>query len=120
MSILDVTEDQIFHTLGKGKDPNFKPIEKVRPVVPAVKKTYTPTHTQVQQSKSPAVSDTVKLVPSPEVEESIKRLTTELSELNKSVGGIQKMIKWYILLFAVNMVLFVVLLGLFIKYYQPS
>lgn len=28
MGILDVTEDQIFKTLGKGKDPNYKPIEK--------------------------------------------------------------------------------------------
>ena len=40
MSILDVTEDQIFQTLGKGKDPNFKAIEKVRPVVVKPKKTY--------------------------------------------------------------------------------
>ena len=28
MGILDVTEDQIFKTLGKGKDPNYKPIVK--------------------------------------------------------------------------------------------
>ncbi len=28
MGILDVTEDQIFKTLGRGKDPNYKPIEK--------------------------------------------------------------------------------------------
>ena len=28
MGILDVTEDQIFKTLGKGKDPKYKPIEK--------------------------------------------------------------------------------------------
>jgi hypothetical protein len=27
MGILDVTEDQIFQTLGKGKDPNFKPVK---------------------------------------------------------------------------------------------
>lgn len=27
MGILDVTEDQIFKTLGKGKDPNYKPVE---------------------------------------------------------------------------------------------
>ncbi len=114
MSILDVTEDQIFHTLGKGKDPNFKPIEKVRPVLPPMKKTYTPS----QPPKTPvaAIAETVKIVPSPEVEESIKKVTAELCELNKSVGGIQKMIKWYILLFAVNMVLFVGLLALFIKY----
>lgn len=28
MGILDVTEDQIFKTLGKGKDPKYKPVEK--------------------------------------------------------------------------------------------
>ncbi len=28
MNILEITEDKIFQTLGKGKDPNFKPIEK--------------------------------------------------------------------------------------------
>jgi len=27
MGILDVTEDQIFETLGKGKDPNYKPVK---------------------------------------------------------------------------------------------
>ena len=26
MGILDVTEDKIFETLGKGKDPNYKPV----------------------------------------------------------------------------------------------
>ncbi len=28
MSILDVTEDKIFQVLGKGKDPDYKPIKK--------------------------------------------------------------------------------------------
>ena len=28
MNILDVTEDKIFKTLGKGKDPNYKPVKK--------------------------------------------------------------------------------------------
>ncbi len=28
MNILDITEDKIFETLGKGKDPNFKQIDK--------------------------------------------------------------------------------------------
>lgn len=27
MGILDVTEDKIFKTLGKGKDPNYKPVK---------------------------------------------------------------------------------------------
>ena len=27
MSILDVTEDQIFRTLGKGRDPGYKPVK---------------------------------------------------------------------------------------------
>lgn len=109
MSILDVTEDQIFHTLGKGKDPNFKQIEKVRaPVMPAIKKTYTPT----QPVKTQTIQESVKFVPSPEVEESIKNLTNELTYLNKSVGGIQTMIKLYIFLFALTLVMFVGLLGL--------
>ena len=116
MSILDVTEDQIFQTLGKGKDPNFKQIEKVRsPVMPPIKKTYTPT----QPVKVKEIPESVKLVPSPEVEESIKKLTDELSCLNKSVGGIQKMIKFYIFLFALTLMIFVGLLGLYIKYYKP-
>ncbi len=115
MSILDVTEDQIFQTLGKGKDPNFKPIEKIRPVMPVMKKTYTPT----QPVKAPTVQESVKLVPSPEVEESIKKLTNELSYLNKSVGGIQTMIKLYIFLFALTLLIFFGLLGLYIKNYIP-
>ncbi|HWQ95752.1 MAG TPA: hypothetical protein VN368_00115 [Candidatus Methylomirabilis sp.] len=28
MNILEVTEDKIFHVLGKGKDLEFKPIDK--------------------------------------------------------------------------------------------
>lgn len=28
MNILEITEDKIFKTLGKGKDPNYKPIER--------------------------------------------------------------------------------------------
>ena len=28
MNILDITEDKIFKTLGKGKDPEYKPKEK--------------------------------------------------------------------------------------------
>ncbi len=30
MNILDVTEEKIFHTLGKGRDPNYKP-KKTKP-----------------------------------------------------------------------------------------
>jgi hypothetical protein len=26
MSILDITEEKIFQTLGRGRDPNYKPI----------------------------------------------------------------------------------------------
>lgn len=114
MSILDVTEDQIFHTLGKGRDPNYKQIEKVRPVMPVIKKTYTPTQPVKAQ---PAIQESVKLIHSPEVEESIKNLTNELSYLNKSVGGIQTMIKLYIFFFALTLIIFVGLLGLYIKYY---
>ncbi|MCX9010872.1 MAG: hypothetical protein OIN66_07090 [Candidatus Methanoperedens sp.] len=28
MNILEVTEDKIFKVLGKGRDPNYKPIDK--------------------------------------------------------------------------------------------
>jgi hypothetical protein len=51
----------------------------------------------------------VKLFPSPEVEESINKLTTELSDLKKSVSGIQSMIKLYLSAFALTLVIFVVL-----------
>ncbi|VVB97210.1 Uncharacterised protein [uncultured archaeon] len=30
MNILEVTEDKIFQTLGKGRDAKFKPIDKAR------------------------------------------------------------------------------------------
>jgi hypothetical protein len=113
MSILDVTEDDIFSKLGKGKDPNFKPIEKVRPVMYAPKKTYAP----VQQTGVRSFPETVKFTPSPEVEEAIKKLTEELSLMNKSVGGIQAMIKLYIFLFTIAMIIFIATLGVFIKYY---
>lgn len=32
MNILEVTEDKIFETLGKGKDPKFKTEDKTKPV----------------------------------------------------------------------------------------
>ena len=37
MSILDVTEDKIFQTLGKGRDPNYKPLNRA-----SLKKTFEP------------------------------------------------------------------------------
>ena len=30
MSILEITEDKIFETLGKGRDPKYKPIDKTK------------------------------------------------------------------------------------------
>ncbi|HMB45162.1 MAG TPA: hypothetical protein VKL21_05015 [Candidatus Methanoperedens sp.] len=30
MNILEVTEDKIFQTLGKGRDPKYKPIDKTK------------------------------------------------------------------------------------------
>lgn len=118
MSILDVTEDQIFHTLGKGRDPNFKPIEKVRPVVVKPNKTYsinrtiktaqTMKNTQLQ-APQPAV-EPVKPVPPFEADESMKKLTEDLKELNDRVAGIHKMVKWYIVpQFVVFLVLFMAL-----------
>jgi hypothetical protein len=103
MSILDVTEDQIFHTLGKGKDPNFKPIEKVRPVVIKPKKTFT--FSQPVKASKPEIPARVEVeikpvesqpVPSIEADESMNKLTVELTELNNQVRGIQAMVKWYI------------------------
>lgn len=76
MSILDVTEDQIFHTLGRGRAPDFKQKEKPKPVEKPVP---------------------VKIIPSPEVDEFEKKLIDELNELNNRVNEIQKTIKWYII-----------------------
>jgi len=121
MSILDVTEEQIFHTLGKGRDPNFKQIEKIRPTTTtSPKKTYcapVKKETYTHSVQTPVAVEPTKYVPPPEVEESINKLTTELSDLKKSISGIQSMIKLYLSLFAVTLVIFVGLLGLFIKYY---
>ncbi|MDP3103743.1 MAG: hypothetical protein Q8M95_03955 [Candidatus Methanoperedens sp.] len=61
----------------------------------------------------------MKYIPSPEVEEAIKKLNEELSQMNKSVGGIKTMIKVYIILFMLTLIIFVGLLGLYIKYYRP-
>lgn len=105
MSILDVTEDQIFQTLGKGRDPNFKQIEKVRPVVPKPKKTYTlntigpvqTSKTVTAQPQMQSVIEPAKPALSPEVDESMRKLSAELSELNTRVSGIQRMVKWYIM-----------------------
>ena len=105
MSILDVTEDQIFQTLGKGRDPNFKPIEKVRPVVAKPKKTYTlnamktaqTPKTVTAQPQMQSVVEPVRSSPSSEVDESMRKLSAELSELNTRVSGIQRMVKWYIM-----------------------
>ena len=103
MSILDVTEDQIFKTLGKGRDPNFKQIVKVRPVVVKPKKTYTLNNAakaaQVQKTAQPQavqVDEPVKTVPLPEIDE-MKKLTEELTELNNRMNGLQRMVKWYIM-----------------------
>jgi hypothetical protein len=122
MSILDVTEDQIFQTLGKGKDPNFKPIEKVRPVTIKPKKTYsintTPRNTYsktvpavkpVQPIEAP-VQQMVITAPATQTDETVKKLTEDLIELNNRVYGLQKMVKWYMVpQFVVVLVLILVL-----------
>lgn len=102
MSILDVTEDQIFQTLGKGKDPNFKPIEKVRPVIVKPKKTYT--YNQSVKTTPPVkvvkpvepVIEPVKTVQHIQDDDSIMKLSEEMNELNERMNGLQKMIKYYI------------------------
>ena len=108
MSILDVTEDQIFQTLGKGKDPNFKPIEKARPVTIKPKKTYTintnakttnsktmPAVKPVQPIEAP-VQQVVITAPTRQTEETVKKLTEDVNELNIRIAGLQKMVKWYV------------------------
>jgi hypothetical protein len=104
MSILDVTEDQIFHTLGRGRDPNFKPIEKVRPVLERPKKTYsinktirsaTPALKNVQPQPVQAAAEPITSA-APQVDDSLRKLTEDLNELNNRVAGIQKMVKWYV------------------------
>jgi len=108
MSILDVTEDQIFQTLGKGKDPNFKPIEKSRPVTIKPKKTYTinttpkntnsktiPAVKPVQPIEAP-VQQVIMSAPATHPDETVKKLTEDVSELNIRVAGLQKMVKWYV------------------------
>lgn len=87
----NVTEDQIYHTLGRSKAPYFKPKEKEKPIEKPVP---------------------VKVIPSPEVDEFEKKLIEELNELNARVNEIQKTIKWYmILLFFVIIVMSVALLA---------
>jgi len=117
MSILDVTEDQIFQTLGKGKDPNFKPIEKVRPVTIKPKKTYTMNNTSktmtsvkpVKPIEAP-VQQVVITAPATQNDETVKKLTEDLNELNNRVYGLQKMVKWYMVpQFVVVLVLILVL-----------
>ncbi len=113
MSILDVTEDQIFHTLGRGRDPNFKPIEKVRPVITKPKKTYTLNHTiKTAQTAQPQAVQAQPMisVPSPQADDSVAKLTADLNELNNRVAGLQKIVKWYVVpQFVVVLVLFLAL-----------
>ncbi len=125
MSILDVTEDKIFNTLGKGRDPNFKPIEKVRPPVIKPKKMYTLNQTvkPVQTIKPAdaiktapplqAVAEPVKSIPLQQVDESIKKFTEDLDKLNNRVNGIQNMVRWFII--PQFVVVLILLLALILK-----
>jgi hypothetical protein len=124
MSILDVTEDQIFQTLGKGKDPNFKPIEKVRPVTIKPKKTYTittiprntnskttPVVKTVQPIEAP-VQQVVITAPTMHTDETVKKLTEDMFELNRRFANLQQTVKWYIVpQFVVVLVLILVLVA---------
>lgn len=103
MSILDVTEDQIFQVLGKGKDPNFKHIEKVRPVITRLKKSYSINNNTMTKAAAKQVQPVDKPVQpviyafSPQIDENMRKLTEDLYELNNRVARLQKMIRWYIL-----------------------
>lgn len=116
MSILDVTEDQIFQTLGKGKDPNFKQIEKVRPVIAKPKKTYSINNNaktmHAVKPEQPVVTSVQPVAPVPQIDDSVKKLTEDLDELNNRVAGLQKMIKYYIV---PQFVVVVVLIALLFK-----
>ncbi len=121
MSILDVTEDKIFQTLGRGKDPNFKQIEKVRPVITKPKKTYALNQTikaeqtvKAVQPQAVVQAQPVISVPSQQTDERVEKLTADLNELNNRVTGLQKTIKWYVLpQFVVLVVLVVAIVAKF-------
>lgn len=122
MSILDVTEDQIFSTLGKGRDPNFKPIEKERPVIEKQNKTYSaynvkpyikpvpttvknPSNFKTAQSRSvqaPPIQvekppEPVIIAPMVKAEDPLKKIEADYSELNERVTVIQKTLKLYMI-----------------------
>jgi len=118
MSILDVTEDQIFQTLGKGKDPNFKVIEKVRPVVVKPKKTYSNQNVRtapVVKAAQPVEQNVIPVTAIPsssQTDDSFKKLSEDLNELNTRVVGLQKMVKWYVVpQFVVVLVLIIAILA---------
>jgi hypothetical protein len=124
MSILDVTEDQIFQTLGKGKDPNFKPIEKARPVIIKPKKTYAiNTNAKIINSKTihavkpvqpieAPVQQVVITTPATQADETVKKLTEDVFELNKRIASLQQTVKWYMVpQFVVVLVLLLVLVA---------
>ncbi|HIH44602.1 MAG TPA: hypothetical protein HA257_05875 [Candidatus Methanoperedenaceae archaeon] len=107
MSILDITEEQIFHTLGRGKDPNYKPIETVRPVAPAVPQVaqrpvkYGKPVTSRESEDMKKLTEEVhelngRMSTLQKTEESVTVLTKDVAELSSRVTGIQSMVKWYI------------------------
>jgi hypothetical protein len=102
MSILDVTEDQIFHTLGRGRDPNFKPIEKVRPIVQKPNKSYTinrtvkPAQIKTVQQVVQHGAESLNTIPALAEDDPVKKLTADVTELNNRVVGLQKLVKWYV------------------------
>ncbi|MCX9080742.1 MAG: hypothetical protein OIN83_00935 [Candidatus Methanoperedens sp.] len=117
MSIIDVTEDQIFQTLGKGKDPNFKVIEKVRPAVKP-KKPYSNQNvrtTPVVKAAQPVeqnVNPVIAVPSSPQTDDSVKKLSEDLNELNIRVVGLHKLVKWYVVpQFVVVLVLVIAVLA---------
>lgn len=96
-----MTEDQIFHTLGRSKAADYKPKEKPKPAEKPV----------------PA-----EIIPSPEIDEFKEKLIEEFNELNASVNEIRKAIKWYIipLFFVIIVLVLVLLVGLVLRVQLPS
>lgn len=97
MSILDVTEEQIFHTLGRGRDPNFKPIEKVRPLQQPKKARLMRRDRPVVEIQPQSVRAIEKQPEHSHIDESMIKLASDLDELNNRIAGLQKMVKWYMM-----------------------
>jgi hypothetical protein len=108
MSISNITEEQIFHTLGRGKATDFKPV--------IVKKAYIQKEEPVKEiiKEKPQLETVKSTDPLPqEMMESVKHLATNMSELTTNINVLQKFMKWIV--FPQFIVILVILLALIAK-----